>query len=196
MELILAVWGAVLATVLAIRQVLSWWNERPQLLVEAHLIRTPLSDTADSPDPRRLPVTNDKGLREGISIGFSIANGGNRSLQIVGLIFESPALQLQVLPERLPAVLEPRTRVDLVIQPERVATLGKDLQDAGALDALGNKHVLSSPNLRDIMNAVEALPTRVRKYSRKEGADERLPADVEAFQAFDRSVLIRKGAPP
>jgi hypothetical protein len=191
-EIALAVWGAVLSTVLALRQVIVWWRDRPMITVDVRLSRVALGLDPEDRDPRSVVVTNEKSLQEGVSLAVGVVNHGERATQVVSVVFEGSRAETQVVAVGLPAVLEPETRLDLRVQPEWVAMQGDDLRAVGVLDALGRKHTVSTAELRELVATVDALPTRVRRYKRKEDTDPRLDAEITAFQAHDRYVLIRR----
>lgn len=193
MEAVLAVWGAAVSTVLAVREALKWWRDRPIIDVDARLVRIALASEGATNHPRQVAIVNERGIPEGVSLGFSITNSGNQAVQIVSLFFEGPTNEVQVTPADLPAVLEPRTGVSLEVQPEWISFFNPSkLGRVGALDALGTKHAITAASLQSLTVGVAGLPTRSATYKRKNDADTLLEPMVEAFQAFDRAVIVRR----
>lgn len=192
MELLIAAWGALLSTVLVAREVIEWRRGRARLKVSVSLARHALS--VDGGEDRRMVRVEDKrGLPVGVALRVAIANSSTRPLQVVSIFFEGPTFENQVIAEGLPAVLEPRTGLELMLQPEWAAE--PSLIAVGVLDALGSKHRISDSDLRRLVEAVGEIPVRIKDYRRKEEADTRLEPVVSAFQAFDRTVLVRKPDP-
>lgn len=190
METAIAIWGAVVATVLAIREILIWRRDRPLLDVSGSVISVALPSTSDDRDSRFVIVTDHRGIEQGLFLGLGVANRGRRATQVVSAVFSDGKSEQQVAARQLPAVLEPNSRIDLVLQLEWISTHGANLVVCGVLDALGRRHHIPSAALRDLVEAVSGLPTRAQRYRRMEGADPRFDERVTAFQAFDPCVLV------
>lgn len=191
MQTAIAVWGAVLATVLCVRELITWRRERIKLQVNLALPSQALSTDADDADQRLVRTEDDRGLPRGVFLLVSAANAGGSPVQIVSVYFEGEKYEHQVVPTGLPIVLEPNTGVDLRLQPEWMVSEAIGPKSVGVLDALGRRYPVSPELVEPVVAAARALPHRVRAYRRKEGVDERLDQTVSAFQTFDPVRLIR-----
>jgi hypothetical protein len=191
MQTAIAVWGAVLATVLCVRELLTWRRERIKVQVKLTLATEALGSDADDPDRRLVRIEDDRGLPQGVCLLVSVANAGGTPVQIVSAYFAGEKYEHQVVPVGLPIVLEPNTGIDLRLQPEWMANEARGPKSVGVLDALGRRYPVSPEVVEPVVAAVRVLPHRVRAYKRKDGADERLDETVSAFQAFDAATLIR-----
>lgn len=189
MEVGLAIWGAVLSTLLFAREAFRWKAERPRLIVSCAIARFSVSEDGDT-DPRLVLEEDERGWSVGVAVRVQVANSGERSIQLVSIYIEHELNENQVIPSRLPVVLEPKTRVDFILQPEWFAE--PEIVSVGVLDALGRKHALPQDTLQRLMASVDQIATRIERYRRKENADSRLDDTVTAFQAFDHAVLVAK----
>ncbi len=88
MDVVIAAWGALLATVLAIRELVAWRRDRVEFRVEFGLPLEPLPDAPDQIDPRLVRVEDERGLPQGISLSIAVANAGRRPAQVVAVYFE------------------------------------------------------------------------------------------------------------
>ena len=185
--------GAVVATVLAIRELVSWRRDRSVLAVTATLARS-ASDMDDAErDPRALLVVGAHGLDEAILLQVGISNSGHGSIQITGVYFETARQLTQVIAEGLPLVLEPGSRVEAMVQVEWIAFHSDDgLLTFGAMAAAGNLHRVTPVVQTAIVQSVRELKTRVALSKRRPDADKRLDETVCSFQTFDRAVVTNR----
>jgi hypothetical protein len=188
----LAVWGAILSTIIAIRQLVSWRQERTLVDVSAGIVQYAVSvdDADDPPDPRLIVVRGNGGLTFGLGLSVGVSNKGTRGVQISSVYFRDAKSEHQVSPSELPAVLEPNTRIDVMLQLEWIASLSSGNRSMGVLDALGRRHAVDTSAFGQIQDRIADLPTRNRKYRRKDGGSVDLAEEVEAFQAFDKATLV------
>src|SRR5436853_3145591 len=112
---ILSIWGAVIATILAIIQIAKAYRDKARIKVDADLIFRPVKE--DEPIKGTRILVEDRGFRE-VLIRITAANHGKQPLQITGVILEEESTGniTQVLPEKLPAVLDPSTSLTIEIQ--------------------------------------------------------------------------------
>lgn len=169
MDLGIAIWGAIVATVLAVREIVVWRRDRALLNVEASVVSTSVPSDPGERDPRLVVVPDHRGLDRSLFLAVSVANRGHRAIQITCVLFLSDKYEQQVSARGLPAVLEPTTRLDLVLQLEWIATHGANLVGCGVRDALGRMHHVEARVLKSLVDAVAAVPTRLGS----EGTQER-----------------------
>ncbi len=195
MESALALYGALLSTVLAGISVLKFIRERPQVLVEADIISLPADEGADTHGVLvRVQRGNDL-MREEKDVEVRIRNAGHQAIQITDVLVETADAIPQIRPEGLPITLEPNTQHSVLVQPECFVpkTLrGTDLHyvpvvSVGVLDALAKKHRISKENLEALLAHCRALPVRTGAYRhRKTGTM------IVALQARDSITMVSK----
>lgn len=176
---ILAIWGASLSTVLAIKTLISTVRNKPRIKVIANLIY--LSCNEDD-NTRGTKVYNDRGGWSEVLIEVKASNSGSESLQIVSVYIdeEESSSFKQIFPKNIPVVLEPRTQLQTTIQKEWIDN--SKVAELGVLDALGKRHPIDGVELEDLIGRSNALPSNKKKYRYEETGEE-----FEAFQIADPS---------
>jgi len=126
-------------------------------------------------------------------VSISILNKGQRSTQIAAVFVESEgddAVHLQqIIPDGLPAILDPITRKEVTIQKEWIDTCGDRILSVGALDARGVRHEVRTEQFTALIKRCSELPSRVKKYRRRD--DPNAPA-IWAFPVKDRATLTSR----
>ena len=121
----IGLWGGVVSTGLAIIRFTEWRLDRPRLVVDSRLI-------FDGPGPEDgdgvqlgTPVTVqlERDTVDRLAhVGVTIANHGNNTIQVAAVVVEFLAKDavsvFNILPDPLPAVIDPRTSLTLQIQKE------------------------------------------------------------------------------
>lgn len=195
MESALALYGALLSTVLAGISILKFIRERPQVLVEAEIVSLPASEGADTYGVLVRVKRGGDLMWEEKDVEVRIRNAGRQAIQIADMLVETDDTILQIRPEGLPITLEPNAQHFVRVQPECFVpkTLcGKDLHDVpvvsvGILDALTKKHSISKENPEALLAHRRALPVRTGAYRhRKTGTT------IVAFQARDSIRMLSK----
>lgn len=194
-DTIVAVYGAVVATAVAVGQGFSWWQRRVRVRVEVSIERRALSrDESDT--CRGTPVTvvrSGSDFLEEVLIAIRIANVGGAPVQISAIALEHVAddkLSLfQIFPEPLPVLLEPGTQVTCSIQKEFL-DVASGVVFFGAIDGIGRRYSAVAEANIDVIGASWGLPSRVGWYqSRVEGYE---AEKVQAFPVRDRAVMTSR----
>lgn len=188
MDLGLSVYGAALATVIAITQFVGWWRSRVRVEVSTHFVRSALSPS-EKDDARGTPMQVERDsevLWEEALISLEVRNWGGKPVQIVAVLVESSEREgvqsFQVIPEPLPHVLEPGTRIEITLQKE-VLDMGSAITFLGVVDALGRRYAPPDDQTTRVVQSSWASPTRVRRFRSRAHPD---AAPVLAFQMRDR----------
>ncbi len=179
---ILAVWGAVLSTVLAIKTLVSAARDRPRISVDASLVFLSCSESDTTKGTK--VYQEGRGWSE-VRIHIRVRNKGPQSLQIVSVFVQDSKTSHQIFPENIPAVLEARTQLETTIQKEWIDSV--NVQALGVLDAMGKRHNVRAKQLQEIVNRSNTLPSNKKKYRHKKTGEE-----IEAFQMTDRTTVNAK----
>ena len=181
LQVVLALWGAVLSTVLAIIELLKHFRDKPRIVVSADLSFRAANKEADL---KGTLIETDHGPNE-VLLAITAANHGKQALQITACLVEEMNGNLQqVIPSGLPALLAPNTQVQAEIQKEWLDDV--KVVRLGVLDALGRIHAIDPMQLAQLVQKSNALPSNKRKYRHRETGDV-----VEAFQVKDKAVLTK-----
>lgn len=174
------IWGGLVSTSLAVLQFVKWRRERPRLIVNALMSYHPSSGDEDPYLGLGTPVALQQDRKRAV-VSINVANHGEQALQVVGFIIEagSPALVRvnQVVPDGLPAVIEPRSSVAVGLQKEFLDT-ESEILFFGVVDALGRRHAVPEASAKTLIETAWQLPTRVQWVCRRDDPD------GERFQAF------------
>lgn len=190
-EVVLSIYGAVLATALALAQLGSWWSRRVKLEIVTGVEHRPISED-ERETVRGTPMQVARGndlLWEEMLIAVEIRNTGGTRVQVVAIVVESVesgiVSTVQIVPSPLPSVLEPGTRVECSIQKEFL-DLASGIVFFGVVDALGRRFAPAKDAcVRTILTSWDT-PSRVARFRRR-GDDASEP--VSAFQARDRAQM-------
>lgn len=182
---ILALWGAALSTILAMKVIWSFARDVPRLNVDAALVYISCNETDVTKGTK---IQDKKGLWSQVLLRIRVSNSGSKSLQLVSIYMEEETSSHQVFPENIPIVLEPRTQVETTIQKEWLDNT--QVQEFGVLDALGKRHPIEHQLLVELIRASNELASNKDKYRHKETGE-----IVEAFQVKDRSSINSKLTP-
>ncbi|MFF2051155.1 hypothetical protein ACFVU2_06085 [Leifsonia sp. NPDC058194] len=192
MDTIIAVYGAVLATAIAVAQGVNALRRRVRVGVSASLHYSQLNASdreASHGTPIRVKRDHDSHWEE-VLLHLSVRNEGGVPVQIVAVVIESLKRNgdlaiSQFSPEPLPHVLDPGTRIEITMQKEPIDMLD-NLTFLGVLDALGRRYSPKPIEIRNVVGQSWSMPTRVREYVRRDDAT----AHVLAYQNRERSALI------
>lgn len=179
LKTILAIWGASLSTVLAVKSLISSVRDKPRIGVSADLTFVPC---AENDDTKGTKYFTERGGWSEMRIELNVRNSGNKSLQIVSVYIEQVESTHQVFPENIPSILEPRTKLQTTIQKEWLDDA--NVQELGVLDALGKRHAIEYIGLQKLISRCNDLPSEKRRYKHKETGEE-----VIAWKVADRSSL-------
>ncbi len=179
---VLAIWGALLSTVLGVVELLKHLGDRARILVEADLSFRPTEPEAATKGTR---VQTKHGWQE-VLLSIRMANRGRRPMQITACVVEeNNGHMTQVIPDQMPVVLDPNTSLQVEIQKEWLDE--GEVTFFGVVDALGRKHGASGDALLGLLRRCRELPTNRKQYRHKETGEL-----VTAFQAKDQAVLSRR----
>ncbi|MCK4571043.1 hypothetical protein KAT84_03735 [Candidatus Bipolaricaulota bacterium] len=182
LQVVLALWGAILATALGIIELLKHFRDKPRILVSADLSFRAATKEADA---KGTLIETDHGLNE-VLLALTAANHGKQPIQITACLVEEANGNLQqVIPPGLPALLEPNTQVRVEIQKEWLDNV--NVVRLGVLDALGRVHSIDSSHVAHLVQRSNALPSNKCEYRNRETGD-----GVKAFQAKDKSILTKR----
>lgn len=199
LSLAIGLWGAVVATAVAIFNIATALRDRARLRISAKVIRIGSEEDADT---HGVLVQSRHGhdiLWEEVDVELQIANRGGKEIQVLAVLFETNTAVHEVKPPPLPEIVHPRTAVTFRVQPELWAPVGlssegdgsnlvpEDLTFIGVVDALGRRHRLSSRDAEKIVAACRALPLRHGAFMHKESGEL-----VSAFQLRDPVTLVTK----
>lgn len=194
METFLAIYGAALATAIAVAQGINFIRKRTRVGVSTALRWTVL-DESQRDSARGTPVLTRHGrddiLQEAL-IQLSPRNEGGVPVQIVAVVIESLSVEgdlvvSQFSPEPLPHVLEPGTRIEITIQKEPLDMLD-NLTFFGVSDALGRRYSSDALEVQKVVLQSWSLPTRVAKFVRR---DDPTAPPVLAYQNREKNALIQ-----
>lgn len=171
LEQFLAAWGAVVATILAVKEILGAIRNRTDVNVAAVMTYAASVEGTDTHgilfrDMSCAPPA----WKEG-NVDVIVWNKGEQPCQITHVFIEDEANYILVTPPQLPTILAPKTRISLLVQPEvlglRLPTPidGDDpprpaIQAMGVLDGLGKKYLVKADQLARAVTQARALPMR------------------------------------
>ncbi len=195
----LALYGALLSTVLAAISILKFTREWPRISVEAKIVSSAADEGADTHGVLVRVQRGDSLLWEEKNVEVRIRNAGNQAIQITDVLVETADAVLQIRPKGLPVMLEPNAQHSVRVQPECLVPktpCGKGLHDVpvvsvGVLDALARKHRVREENLEALITYCRALPVRTGAYRHRETG-----SIIAAFQAKDSITIVSKKAGP
>ncbi len=172
-----------MATALAVVQIWKHVQDRPQIRVEAHLSFLAIDADADT---KGTMIQTEHGPQE-VLLTVNVVNQGLRPLQITACVVrESNGNVVQIVPDQLPVVLEPNTRVQCHIQKEWLDD--DEVSRFGVVDALGRTHSIDQNALGKLLSQCRKLPSNKASYRHKETGEM-----VKAFQAKDKATLSKAG---
>jgi len=110
-----SLWGAVLATILAIFQIKNFLRDKAKIKILAEMTFQSVNESQPEYGTRQ---NTPHGIQE-MAVSFVISNHGRRAIQIVSIFIEGRQGQLnQVESKNLPAVLEAERQITTTIQKE------------------------------------------------------------------------------
>lgn len=197
-ELILSIWGSVIATATAIHTLVKTFREKPRINIAATIIRQWPTKGKHS---QGVVIETRKNLFEEINVEISIKNSGHQPCQIINIFIETDEDVHEVCPDGLPCILTPNTSVSLSFQPECFAPCTLVFEEAtktpalkyrsviavGVFDGLGKKYKISQANLASLLEECRALPLRQGIYKDKETGEV-----VAATQTKHKGRYIKK----
>ena len=191
LEGVLSLYGAALATILALAQFIAWLRRRVNLEVVTGITRGAV-DEGERESSKGTPICvrrDDSDLWEEALVAIEIRNRGGTPVQIVGVLVEfiedGKLSSFQVIPEPLPSVLQPVTRIECSIQKEFL-DFAPAIVFFGVVDELGRRFAPARSESVAVISASWKLPTRVGNYRRRDGKD---GETVSAFQMKDRAQM-------
>jgi hypothetical protein len=172
-SLTIAIWGAILSTILAGLKVYDLIRDKGDIRVHAAVYRR------DCPDEPERKFDN--------TVGVTIANQGRRAVQVLGVFFidrwNGKYTASQIIPNGFPIVLQPEMAIEAEIQIQWLH-YRKPVIWFGVVDALGRLHGLSDEELESLLHQAEEAPSTVCWFQRKDDPDKK----VIAFQPKDKAV--------
>jgi hypothetical protein len=196
MELMLAIYGALISTALAVLTFVKFLREKPRISVEATPIFTPAAGDDETHGVLVRTRRGDDILWEEADIEIRVRNAGAQACQITDVFVETATTSQQVTPIGLPVVLEPKTSCSVRVQPEYFAPKAPaeeggmkevTVEAVGVFDALGKKHPIPNKNLVTLVRFCSELPLRTARYKHKETGN-----IVVAFQVKDTATIVLK----
>lgn len=192
----IGLWGGLVSTSLAFMQFVKWRRERPRLVVSAALSFASASDGEDPYEHLGTPVVVQQGrdvMNQRALVTITVANHGEKALQVVGVLVEDANISgtistTQVVPSPLPAVVEPRSSVSVLLQKEFL-DMSSQITFFGVVDALGRRHPVTKSEAKSVVERAWQLPTRAAWFQRRDdpGAE-----PVRAFQSKQPSNLTTR----
>lgn len=193
MDTAIAIYGAGLATLLAVGQGISAFRRRARIGVGMAFSFGALNEN-DRDQAHGTPVQVKRGggsqWQEAL-LRLTVRNEGGVPIQIVAVVIESLGKDgeltiSQFTPEPLPYVLEPGTRIEVLMQKEPIDMLD-NITFLGVIDALGRRYKPDADELREVVQRSWGLPTRVQSYVRR---DDPTAPPVLAYQNRERSAAV------
>lgn len=195
-QTLVAIYGAVLSTALAVLTLLRFLSERPRITVGAQRVAKATVETSASHGVLMRVRHGDDVLLEEVDVEITVANAGIQGCQITDVFIETATSFHLVRPEGLPIILATNTSCAVLVQPEVFAPkrLSKDgklidesVEGVGVFDAVGKKHRIPKKNLIAIVDECRQLPLRTAVYQNKETGNL-----VVAFKLHDTARLLPK----
>ena len=182
-NILLAIWGAALSTILGVMQLFKFSNDKPSVQLYADFIFNSISKDDECKGTKALVAEN---RWNEILLQVKVANSGRRALQITSVIFENATGgSVQVIPEGLPVVLDPLVSIEVTMQKEWLDSAPVTM--VGVTDALGNKHKLKAKMLQSLQERNKKFPTNWKKYIEKDNKDK---PPLIAFQVKDKATFV------
>ena len=180
--MLLSIWGAGLATILGVIELVKYFRDKACIKVRANLS---FRATNHSTDIKGTLVETEHGPNE-VLLSITAANHGRQALQITACLIEGVNGNLhQVIPVGLPALLEPNTQVQVEIQKEWLDLA--EVARIGVIDALGRIHEVGRSEVVRILTESKSLPSNKQKYKHRMTGKMAV-----AFQVKDKAVLIQR----
>jgi hypothetical protein len=196
-ESVLSVYGAVLATSIALAQFVTWWRKRVRVEVRTRIVRSSLGGV----EPQISRGTAVRVVRhadefwEEILVGLEVRNKGGTPVQIVAVLVEfvdsGMVTSFQIVPDPLPSVLQPGTRIECSVQKEFLDSASA-VTFFGVVDALGRRYAPPKAESIDVIGSSWCLPTRIGQFRSRKDAN---APPVSAFPARDRAQMSQSSAP-
>lgn len=188
---LVAIYGAILATLVALAQLWNWWHRRVRVKVHVRVATRPIGE-AEGETARGTAVLVRRGrdeLWEEFLVSFEVRNAGGAPVQIVAVVLEHTEGEvlhsIEIVPEPLPTVVAPATKVDFSVQKEFI-DLASSVIFFGVVDALGRRYSAHRSQITNVIEASWSAPTRVRMYQRRDDVE---GPPVKAFQMHDRASM-------
>jgi hypothetical protein len=179
-----AVWGAVVATAVAVKELWEHFGDRSRIQLEATIMFLSVNE---STPPYGTRFKTELGIQE-VVVHVVVSNRGRRSAQIVSVFVAHQSGNVhQVKAIRLPAIIEGGCQVETRVQKEWLDD--PDVVAFGVLDGLGNRHSLAVDELEKLLDRSRSLPTDRAPYRRR---DEPEGDAVWAWQVRDQATLSSK----
>ncbi len=171
-QLFLAIWGAVLSTILAVERILSAIRDRPDIKVDAVMTYAASAQGADTHGTLFLDEANTPPAWKEANIEIIVRNRGEKPAHVDAIFVEDEATAILVTPAGVPCEIPPKASRRLLIQPELAAMrtparVGHDespivwrLLGIGIVDGQRKKYFASQDQLDRIVRAVNTLPLR------------------------------------
>ncbi len=187
----IALYGAVVATGVAVFQVATHFRDNPRITVTAAFSYSASSEDRQSATRGTLRQVERDGvvLTEEMLISFNVVNHGRRAVQISSVYCEelqdAAFRTFELTPTPLPVTLEPLSSIEMSIQKE-VIDMMDSVYSVGVVDALGRRHEISPDDVIEIARVSWNNPTRVAWYHRRDSPE---ATPVRAFQTQDNARL-------
>lgn len=185
-----AVYGAVLATALALSQAFGAWRRRTRIAVVLELVHS--AGPASYGTSLKVKRGDDL-LDEAVTAHITIRNLGGMPVQALGVALESTdfesetRLTYQITPNGFPLVLDPGTTVEGVLQKEHFDML-EACTFMGVVDGTGRRHGVSRRQAAQFLTECWRLPTRVGVFARRDDPT----VQIAAFQTAEQARLTTR----
>ena len=173
LELGLALWGAAVATVLAVKEVLAALRDQPNIEVFAGVVYGAAKEGEAAHGVSYLDTNRHQPMWIEADVEFNIRNRGQKACQVTHVVIGDEKTTMIVAPSPLPIVLEPYTAVRVRVQPEMFAMRNAvdisrrsdppefmNVKHVGVLTALGDVAYLDRRIIPMILDQCRALPLR------------------------------------
>jgi hypothetical protein len=196
MNLVLAIYGAILSTGLALLTAIKFLRERPRISVECIPLCRTAREGSETHGVLVRVLHGDDVLWEEADVEIRVCNAGTQACQVTDVFVETATEVQKIRPNGLPVILEPRTSCSVYVQPEyfvpKTPTESEGLIDipveaVGVYDALAKKHRISRGNLATLVRWCAELPVRTSLFRHKDTGNV-----VVAFKAKDPATIVRK----
>ena len=172
-ELVLGIWGSVISSILAIKQIWDWFRDRADVVVSIAMVYDTVAEGSDTHGVLFLDESGSHPLWKNADVEVFISNRGHRPCQIAYVLVEFDQTLFLVTPEPLPMILERDCMIAVRVQPELLAmrdTVNKSQRDdpprfqsplaIGVIDGLGRKWFAPEKQLNLAAERARALPLR------------------------------------
>lgn len=187
----IALYGAFVATGVAVFQVGTRFRDNPRIAVTASFLYLASSEDEQSTARGTIRQVDRDGvvLAEEMLISFNVVNRGRRAVQISSVyceeLQESAFRVFELTPAPLPITLEPLSSVEMSIQKE-VIDMMDSISSIGVVDALGRRHEIPADDAVEVARVSWNAPTRVAWYRRRDSPE---APPVRGFQIQDNASL-------